>query len=202
VTKTAGTSTISATTAAAILRDRHLALRSLRSLLPLTHSEADEVFTRVDDTITATVFGSLVVAFAQGCMGGLIFWWLGLPSPLLWGAVMGVLAVIPVLGTFVIWMPTAMALALQGEWTKAAILATWGALAIGLIDNLLYPFIVGKRMRFHTLLVFIAVVGGIALFGASGIVLGPVVLAVADALLDIWRRRTAESSVPEPASIP
>jgi len=76
------------------LRDRHLVVRTLRSLLPLSHTEADEVFTRVDDTITATVFGSLVVAFVQGCMGGLIFWWLELPSPLLWGAVMGVLAVI------------------------------------------------------------------------------------------------------------
>jgi len=114
---------------------------------------------------------------------------------------MGVLAVIPVLGTFVIWMPTAIVLALQGDWTKAAILVTWGALAIGLIDNLLYPFIVGKRMRFHTLVVFIAIVGGIALFGASGIVLGPVVLAVADALLDIWRRRTAHGGVLEQTSV-
>ena len=183
------------------LRDRQHVMRSLRSLLPLSHTEADEVFTRVDDTITATVFGSLVVAFVQGCMGGLIFWWLELPSPLLWGAVMGILAVIPVLGTFVIWMPTAIVLALQGDWTKAAILVTWGALAIGLIDNLLYPFIVGKRMRFHTLVVFIAIVGGLALFGASGIVLGPVVLAVADALLDIWRRRTANGGVLEQKSV-
>jgi predicted PurR-regulated permease PerM len=173
------------------LRDRHLAMRTVRSLLPLSHDEADQIFSRIDDTITATVFGSLVVAFVQGCMGGVIFWWLELPSPLFWGAVMGVLAVIPVLGTFVIWMPTAIMLALQGDWTKAAILVTWGTLAIGLIDNLLYPFIVGKRMQFHTLVVFIAVVGGIAVFGASGIVLGPVVLAVADALLEIWRRRTA-----------
>jgi len=183
------------------LRDRHHVIRSLRSMLPLSHTEADEVFNRVDDTITATVFGSLVVAFVQGCMGGLIFWWLDLPSPLLWAAVMGILAVIPVLGTFVIWMPTAIGLALQGDWTSAAILVTWGTLAIGLIDNLLYPFIVGKRMRFHTLVVFIAIVGGLALFGASGIVLGPVVLAVANALLDIWRRRTANGGVLEQKSV-
>jgi predicted PurR-regulated permease PerM len=84
-------------------RDRHLALGALRSLLPLQNSEIDEVFTRVSDTIHYTLYGSLVVAAVQGAMGGLIFWWLGIPGPLMWGAVMGLLAVVPVLGTFVVW---------------------------------------------------------------------------------------------------
>ena len=80
---------------------------------------------------------------------------------------------------------------------KAAILAVWGAFAIGLIDNFLYPRIVGKRIHFHTLLVFLAIVGGLALFGASGIVLGPLLLAIVDALIDMWRRRTANGGVLE-----
>lgn len=172
-------------------RDRVHGLEALRSLMPLSASETDEVFSRINDTIHATIYGSVVVALVQGSMGGLMFWWLGLPSPLLWGAVMALLAVVPVLGTFVIWAPTAGYLALHGQWTKALILVSWGAIAIGLIDNLLYPFLVGSRIRFHTLLVFFAIAGGLALFGASGIVLGPLVLTVADALVDIWKRRTA-----------
>jgi predicted PurR-regulated permease PerM len=173
------------------LRDRREALQVLRSLLPLSSRESNEVFKKVDDTVHATVFGALVVALIQGSMGGLMFWVLKLPSPLLWGAIMGLLAVVPVLGTFVIWAPTAAYLALQGEWGRAAILAAWGAFAIGLIDNFIGPYLIGQRIRFHTLLVFIAIVGGLAEFGASGIILGPVALAIADALIDVWKRRTA-----------
>ncbi|QDT57421.1 putative inner membrane protein [Caulifigura coniformis] len=171
------------------LRDRHSVLDGVRGLMPLSESEADRIIRRINDTIHATVFGSLTVAFVQGCMGGLMFWMLGLPSPLFWGAVMGLLAVVPILGTFVIWAPTAAWLAMQGDWTRAGILVAWGALAIGLIDNLLYPFLVGNRMRFHTLLVFFSIVGGLAVFGAAGVILGPVLLAVADGLLQVWRHR-------------
>jgi predicted PurR-regulated permease PerM len=187
-------------------RDRRSVLKVLRSLLPLTNVETDDVFRRVNDTIHATLYGSVAVAFVQGSMGGLIFWWLGLPSPLLWGAIMSLLAVVPLLGTFVIWAPVALVLALQGDWTRAGILLAWGALAIGMIDNFLYPFLVGKRLRLHTLLIFFAIVGGITVFGTSGVILGPLLLASADALLDIWRRRTAyggtiEDGVEEPSMI-
>ena len=181
-------------------RDRRDVLRILRSLLPLTRAETDDVFTRINDTIHATLYGSVTVAIVQGTMGGLMFWFLGLPSPLLWGSVMAILAVIPLLGTFVIWMPTAIILTIQGQWWQATVLAVWGAIAIGLIDNLLYPLLVGKRMRIHTLLVFFSIVGGITLFGTSGIILGPLLLASADALLDIWRLRTAFGGTVEKAT--
>jgi predicted PurR-regulated permease PerM len=173
------------------LRDRHAGIEKLQSLLPLARGEADDIFRRVNDTIHATIFGSVVVAFVQGVMGGLIFWWLGLQSPLLWGTIMGLLAVVPVLGTFVIWAPTAAYLAFQGDWSKALVLVTWGGIAIGLVDNFLYPYLVGKRLRFHTLLVFFSIVGGLAAFGASGVILGPVLLATTDGLIEVWRRRTA-----------
>ncbi len=173
------------------LRDRHHGLAVIRSLMPLSEAETNEVFLRVSETIHATIYSSVVVALVQGAMGGLMFWWLGLPSPLFWGAMMALLAVVPVLGTFVIWAPTAIVLALQGEMTKALTLTAWGALAIGLIDNALNPYLIGNRMQFHTLLIFIAIIGGLALFGASGIILGPLLLAIADALLEVWRRRTA-----------
>jgi predicted PurR-regulated permease PerM len=121
-----------------------------------------------------------------------MFWILGLPSPLLWGAVMAVLAVLPVLGAAIVWAPAALYLALTGSWEKALILTTWGAIAVGLVDNLLYPLIVKGRLRMHTVPVFISIIGGLVAFGAVGLVLGPVVLALAVALGDVWRRRMAQ----------
>jgi predicted PurR-regulated permease PerM len=96
-----------------------------------------------------------------------------------------------VLGPFVVWVPAAVLLALEGSWGKDSILTGWGVGVIGIIDNLLYPIFVGKRIRLHTLLVFFALLGGLAVFGASGLILGPVTLAVTVALLNVWRRRTA-----------
>jgi predicted PurR-regulated permease PerM len=186
-------------------RDRNELLGVARSVVPLSEGETDKVFDRIADTVHATVFGSLFVALIQGVMGGLMFMFLGLPSPVVWGAVMALLAVVPNLGAFVIWGPTAAILVASGQWGKAAILAVYGALAIGLIDNLLYPYLVGSRLRLHTLVVFFAMLGGLALLGAAGIVLGPVIVAVTWALVDVWRRRTAggkpaESAVKQPGT--
>jgi predicted PurR-regulated permease PerM len=171
-------------------RDEPEVLQSVRRMMPLSMAESELLFARVDDTIHATIFGSLVIAAIQGAMGGLMFRWLGLPTPLLWGIVMGLLAVIPNLGTFVVWGPAAALLALQGDYGKAGLLAGWGLVAIGLIDNLIYPILVGNRIRLHPLIVFFAVLGGLTVFGASGVVLGPGLVAVLAALFDIWRRRT------------
>jgi AI-2E family transporter len=128
----------------------------VRSLVPLSEKETNKVFTRVSDTIHATVFGTLAVAAVQGALGGLMFWWLGLPAPILWGAVMGLLAIVPVLGAFVVWLPSTIFLAASGQWGKAVILILWGTVVVGLIDNLLYPILVGKRLRLHTVPVFFA----------------------------------------------
>jgi predicted PurR-regulated permease PerM len=179
------------------LRDRRAVMKSFRSLVPLSDAETDEVFGRVFDTIYATVYGTIAVALVQGFLGGLIFWWLGLPAPLLWGTVMALLAIVPVLGAFVIWLPAAVFLALEGSWGRALILMAWGGIVISLIDNWLYPVLVGKRLRIHTVPVFIAIVGGLILFGAAGLILGPVLLAVAVALVEVWQRRTVKGRTAE-----
>jgi predicted PurR-regulated permease PerM len=183
-------------------RDRAIALRTLRSLVPLSDTETDAVFQRVADTIHATIYGNLLVAAIQGLLGGLMFWWLGLPAPVLWGAVMALLAVIPWAGAFLVWLPAAVILALQGDWARALVLAAWGAIAVGFIDNLLYPVFVGNRLRLHTVPVFFAIVGGILVFGASGVIIGPLILSLTDALIDIWRRRTAFGRTAEEAVAP
>ena len=154
-------------------------------------AETDRLCGRVGDTIYATIYGTLAVSAVQGLLGGLMFWWLGLPAPLFWGVVMALLAVVPVLGAFVVWIPAALFLAMEGSWGKAIILAVWGGVVVGSIDNLLRPVLVGKRLQLHTVFVFISVVGGLLVFGASGLILGPVVLTITTVLLENWRGRTA-----------
>lgn len=123
-----------------------------------------------------------------------MFWWLGLPAPLLWGIVMGLLAVVPVLGAFVIWVPAAIFLLLDGSEGKALLLTLWGAVVVGGIDNLLYPMLVGKRLKMHTILAFISIVGGLIVFGASGLILGPVIVTITRLLLEIWRERNVAAN--------
>jgi predicted PurR-regulated permease PerM len=178
------------------LRDQRAALRSLRCLSPLSEADMDKLFSRVGDTVHATMYGTLAVAVIQGTLGGLMFWWLGLPAPLLWGLVMGVLAIVPVLGAFVVWIPAAVFLALDGSWGKALILALWGGVLVGGIDNVIYPILVGNRLRLHTIPAFMAIVGGLIVFGLSGVILGPMTLTVTVLLLEIWRNRTPEATQP------
>jgi predicted PurR-regulated permease PerM len=174
-----------------LLRDRRLALQTLRNLSPLADADMDTLFARVSDTIHATVYGTLTVAAVQGTLGGLMFWWLDLPAPVLWGLIMAGLAVVPVLGAFVVWIPAALLLLLQGSLIPALVLTAWGGIVVAGIDNVIYPVLVGNRMHLHTIPAFMAIVGGLSVFGPSGLLLGPVTLIVTLLLLDIWRRRAA-----------
>jgi predicted PurR-regulated permease PerM len=172
-----------------LFRDTAPLLRDIRGLIPLSPGDTEEIFRRVSDTIYATLYGTVLVATLQGLLGGLIFWVLDIPAPVIWGVIMGLLAMVPYLGAFMVWIPAAVVLAAGGRWGDALLLSVWGSIVIGLSDNIIFPFLVGKKMRFHTLIVFFFLLGGVVLFGPSGIVLGPVVLAITDALFEIWRRR-------------
>jgi predicted PurR-regulated permease PerM len=169
-----------------LFRDRKGAARAFRSVLPLDESQTDKLVERMTNTIEATLQGSLTIAAVQGALGGIIFWILDVPNAVIWAVAMAILALIPSLGTFLIWMPVAIYLALTGHWLKASILTGWGAFVIGTVDNLLYPTLVGTKMQLHTVPVLFSVLGGIGLFGISGIVLGPLTLTTAVTLLRMW----------------
>ena len=175
-------------------RDHRRIITSLIRLLPLPDSEIKMLLSATADAIHATIYGRFTVAGVQGALGGLMFWILGIHAPLLWALLMMLFSLVPMLGAFIIWVPAAIILAIQGSWIKALVLTIWGAFVIGLVDNFLYPLIVGDRLRLHSLLVFFAALGGIAAFGTSGIVLGPVILAVTIGLIRLWRQRIAAAS--------
>ena len=101
----------------------------------------------------------------------------------------GSTGLLPVLGAFVVWIPAALFLALEGNWEKALILAVWGAVVVGGIDNLLRPMLLGDRLKLHTIVAFISVVGGLLLLGPAGLILGPVALTITTELLEVWQTR-------------
>jgi predicted PurR-regulated permease PerM len=173
-------------------RDGERMRGAIHDLLPLDDRRAHEIIDRTQEVISASVYGVLVIALIQGALGGLAFWALGLPSPLLWGVVMVFLSMIPMAGAFVVWVPAAIFLALTGHWGKAIVLTVWGALVIGSIDNFLRPKLVGEKTRLHELIIFFSVLGGLQVFGVIGLVLGPVIVAITIALLDVLRQ--ADSS--------
>ena len=173
-----------------LLRDRTLMVSFARSLLPLEEDESKLLISRVGDTIYATALGRLAIAGIQGALAGLSYWVLGVPNHLFWAILTGVMAMVPAFGAFLVWVPIALYLGFTGHWGKAAMLAIWGGGVVSLIDNFMYPVLIGPRLQQHTVSVLISILGGIALFGITGIVLGPVAFTVAVTLLDIWRKRT------------
>src|SRR5918993_2251884 len=157
-------------------------------ILPLERIQMHDISVRTKEVIGATIYGVLVISAIQGVLGAIIFSLLGLPSPLLWGVVMFFLSMIPMAGSFLVWVPAAIYLALTGEYAKAGMLVAWGAVVIGSIDNFLSPRLVGRRARLHELLIFFSVLGGLQVFGVLGLVLGPVVVAVTLALIEVVRQ--------------
>jgi predicted PurR-regulated permease PerM len=181
-------------------RDRAALLQGVRALLPMSRADSDRVFAHVADSVHASLYATLVTALISAGTGGLMFWLLGLPSPVLWGVVMFVLSVLPIVGTALVWVPAAAYLVLTGRWPEALALTAWGAVCFVVVDTFLYMRLAGDRMRLHQVPVLIAFLGGLAVFGVSGMILGPAILAVTVALLEVWKKPTREALAAPPAA--
>jgi predicted PurR-regulated permease PerM len=176
------------------LHDQAILLVGVRSLLPFSDQETDGLTARVSATVRATVYGRLLIAGIQGALGGVIFALVGLPAALFWGAVMMLLSLLPVFGSFLVWVPAALFLAAQGQWIRGLIVVAWGFAIIHPVDNLLYPVLVGDKIGLHPLVLFVAFVGGLVAFGPAGLIVGPCLMALAAGLAEIWRARSIEPS--------
>ena len=172
------------------LQDEAILLAGARSLLPLSTAETDALTARVSATVRATVYGRLLIGTIQGALGGLIFALVGLPAALLWGTVMILLSLLPVFGAFLVWVPASLFLIAQGHWIRGLIVAAWGFAIIHPVDNLLYPVLVGERIGLHPLVLFVAFVGGLVVFGPAGLVIGPCLMSLAAGLAEVWRARS------------
>jgi predicted PurR-regulated permease PerM len=136
--------------------------------------------------VRATVQGNLLVAAIQGALGGLAFWFLGVSGALLWAVVMAVLSLVPAVGAAIVWLPVALYFLMTDAIWQGVSLITWGVLVIGLVDNLLRPILVGKDTRIPDYVVMVSTVGGMAVFGINGFVLGPLIAAMFIAVWHIY----------------
>ena len=179
-----------------LLRGQESFVHGLRELLPLSRAESDLVLSRAGDSIHANLHATVVTSVIDTTGFGLLFWALDLPAPILWSVVMFLLSLLPVFGAGVVWVPAAVYLALTGQWLSAAALLGWGVLTFIFVDNALYVRLAGKRMQMHDVPALVAFLGGLALFGMSGMILGPVILAITVALLEVWKHRMATIGSP------
>ena len=176
-----------------LFRDSDKIVASLPDALPLRREQSEAIILRTQQVVSASVYGVVSIAVIQGILGGLMFWILGIPSPLLWAVLMTFVCMIPVAGSFLVWLPLAIYLMVLGHWTRAVVLIVWGALVISTVDNFLRPKLVGGQTKLHELLVFFSVLGGLSVFGLLGIVLGPVVLAITLGLLQTFQKQTDDT---------
>lgn len=169
-----------------LIRDGQDMLKVLANAVPLAPVYKQALMIEFSTVVSATVKGNLLVAMIQGALGGLGFWALGVEAPLLWGVLMAFLSLLPAVGAGLVWLPVAVYFLLSGALWQGLALIAYGVLVIGLVDNLLRPILVGKATRMPDYLVMLSTLGGMAVFGINGFVLGPVIAAM---FIAVWRIR-------------
>ena len=181
-----------------LYRDGEQLTQSIARAIPLQPQNTRRLLTQFATVVRATVKGNIVVALVQGALGTLAFSVLGLTGAVLWGAVMALLSLLPAVGAAMVWGPVALYYFFTGALVKGIGLTLWGALVIGLVDNVLRPILVGKDTRMPDFLVLVATLGGIVVFGLNGFVIGPVIAAVFLVSWDMLASARQQSTLPPP----
>ena len=184
------------------LRDGGKLSQKIIHAVPLADEYKDALFHKIAVVVRAMVKGTILVAIVQGFLGGLIFWALGIHAPVLWGVVMAFLSLLPAVGASIVWFPVAVYLLATGAFGKGLILMAFGAGVIGLVDNLLRPYLVGKDTALPDYIVLISTLGGIALLGLNGLVVGPLIAALFIAVWDIAARGDVVPNSEDPDAAP
>lgn len=168
-----------------LLRDGSALSARIRHAIPLTEEHKRNLISKFTTVIRATVKGNIVVAITQGALGGIIFAILGIQGALLWGVLMAFLSLLPAVGAGLIWVPVAIYFLVTGAIWQGVVLIAFGVFVIGLVDNILRPILVGKDTKMPDYVVLISTLGGMALFGLNGFVIGPLIAALFMATWDL-----------------
>jgi predicted PurR-regulated permease PerM len=179
-----------------LLRDGATLSTRIRDAIPLSASHKRHLFKKFTTVIRATVKGNVAVAAMQGALGGLAFWFLDIQGALLWAVLMAFLSLLPAIGAAVVWLPVAIYFLVTGAIWQGVALIVFGVLVIGLVDNVLRPILVGKDTQMPDYVVLISTLGGMALFGLNGFVIGPAVAALFIACWDLFSA-TPDVHVPQ-----
>lgn len=179
-----------------LLRDGKALADRIKEAIPLHGHQKTALFARFADVVRATVKGGIVVAIVQGALGGIAFWFLGIHAALLWAVLMAFLSLVPAVGAALVWLPVAIYFLATGAIWQGIGLILYGVLVIGLVDNVLRPFLVGKETKLPDYVVLISTLGGIEVFGLNGFVIGPLIAAMFMVSWEIFStsRRPAQES--------
>ncbi|MBS1816724.1 MAG: AI-2E family transporter [Acidobacteria bacterium] len=184
-----------------LLRDADDIMHAVRRLLPMSPTAREAFITRTADLIAAGVTSSVIVAALQGFLGGVAFAIVGLRAPIFWGVVMGFACLLP-FGAAIVWLPAGIFLALSGSYTKALILIGLGAGVVSMVDNVVRPLLLSGRVQMNGLVIFVSLLGGLNVFGLLGIVLGPIVVVTAMALVSSYVETVPEEGAHSPITPP
>ncbi len=179
-----------------LVKDGHHVVAKVRRLIPLPPEQTDTAFHRLRDVIYATMYSGVLIAFLQGALGGLLFYLFGIPSALFWGAIMAFLSILPFLGPFIVYIPAGLILILGGSYIKGGAIIVIGTLVVSSVDNVLRPYLMSGKTAMHPLILFFAIAGGVAVFGLLGIVVGPLVAAAFQTLLEVLEQRVGQDESP------
>ncbi|HXO04936.1 MAG TPA: AI-2E family transporter [Candidatus Sulfotelmatobacter sp.] len=169
-----------------LFRDGDSIVARLREVLPFEKTHRDRMIDETRELILASVTSSLVAAVAHGVLGGLAFGLTGIRAPIFWGVMMGFFSLIPVVGSALIWVPAAISLMVDGHIGMGIALMIFCSVIVGLVDNIIRPWMISGRAEMGGLVVFVSVLGGISVFGMLGVVLGPIVVAAGASMLDLY----------------
>lgn len=169
-----------------LLRDGKAWCDKIRTVLPMDPRHQALLFDNIVNSLYAVIHGTLITALVQGLLAGLGYWLVGVPFAALLGVATAFSALFPIGGSTLIWIPATVYLFLQGLYLQGTILLVWGAGIVGTVDNVLKPLFIGSRLRLPALFLFFGILGGLSLFGALGLILGPVLFALLAALLDLY----------------
>lgn len=178
-----------------LLKDGPDLAKKIRQSLPLKKNHANMIYNKIKDTTHAVMYGSILIALIQGALGALGFWIFGIETFLVWGLIMAIFALVPFVGTAIIWIPAALYLIAKGS-TEGNIVLIWkgvglliyGTLIIASADNLLKPKLIGDRAGMHPVLVLLGVLGGLSLFGFAGFIIGPLILTTLTSFVGIYQK--------------
>jgi predicted PurR-regulated permease PerM len=176
-----------------LLRDGSSLAFRIGQAAPLDDAHKRQLISKFTTVIRATVKGNIVVAAAQGALGGTIFWILGIQGPVLWGVLMAFLSLLPAVGAGLIWVPVAIYFLATGAVWQGVVLTAFGIFVIGLVDNVLRPILVGKDTKMPDYVVLISTLGGMSMFGLTGFVIGPVIAALFMACWDLFAPSHADT---------
>lgn len=170
-----------------LLRDGDKIKEALSAVSPIGHNQESKLIDKVVSAVNGVVKGSFLVALVQGVVATIGFYIFGVPEPLLWGAFTVIAALVPTVGTSLSLIPAIIYLAVTGHVPQAIGMAIWGLFAVGMIDNFIGPRLIGGSVKLHPVLVLIAVIGGIQMFGLLGFLIGPIIMAVFVAMVEMYR---------------